>query len=81
MRKSCAKTMGISTKNSGNEQILYTPRPTAQQPGRVKSRFLPQLLHSQAATLPQPKTAFSALLNFNLSPQSTAPINTITIHY
>lgn len=80
MRKRCAKLVEILFLNSGCEHKLCTILYGARQPRRAKNTFFPQFIRSQSQARPQAIQAFFNPLMTDFSPQSTMPINTITIH-
>ncbi len=80
LRITCGNRVGIATKTSGNEHIfVHSLSPHQSQPSAKPTTYA-QKAHQQSPTFPQPKTDLLDLLHNHLSPQSTVPINTITIH-
>src|SRR5687768_7748973 len=80
MRKSCVKPVEIGIRYRGNEQVLCTLPATAKVYTRVQTAAYTQLSLKQSANFPQAKNHIQTLLQSMFSPQSTPPINTITIH-
>lgn len=80
MRKSCAQLVEIHPWARGNEQILCTTTTPTHPYPRVQTPTSTQLNPTITPIFPQPKRHILTLLQSLFSPQSTAPINTITIH-
>ena len=80
MRKSCVKPVEILFMGRGNEQILCTFSTTTKPLIRVKTAVYTHLNLKLTPIFPQAKRQILTLLQSLFSPQSTIPINTITIH-
>ncbi len=80
MRKSCGQRVEIALLGCGTEHNLCTLGPPALKPHSAELTEFPQFIRTICTVLSQPNKALFNLLLSTFSPQSTMPINTITIH-
>ncbi len=80
MRNSCVKPVEIGKVGGGNEQIFCTALTHIYPPLCAKLVSSTHQDPHQSSLFPQAKVVDFNLLSGLFSPQSTRPINTITIH-